>query len=242
MCSKLYIDLLNAFKEIAVDIKAPDEFFEQINKLIEETKNETIAKNKEYKRGSLMYKGIFWYDPSEKKLIVKKVACNRDGVALEEVEYSSKSGDNFNHRAEWAKLPRSVTNGQPYNYYPRGRVEIKNNKATVYQNPILDQTPIMEMINDEFGLNCTTMLARYVNDGSEHYGYIMDYQGTVCNMCGKTFEFWDHEENVCLDRFIGYGSKHDFHRIQLNLCCHCFDKVIDWILPQCMHDPMSEYQ
>ena len=59
MCSKLYIDLLNAFKEIAVDIKAPDEVFEQINKLIEETKNETIAKNEEYKRGSLMYKGIF---------------------------------------------------------------------------------------------------------------------------------------------------------------------------------------
>ena len=76
-----------------------------------------------------IYKGIFWYNPTKKKLIVKKVACNSNGEAIEHVEYSSKSGNNFNHKAEWSKLPKSVTNGQPYNYYPRGRVKIKNNKA-----------------------------------------------------------------------------------------------------------------
>ena len=76
-----------------------------------------------------IYKGIFWYNPTKKKLIVKKVACNSNGEAIEHVEYSSQSGNNFNHKAEWSKLPKSVTNGQPYNYYPRGRVEIKNNKA-----------------------------------------------------------------------------------------------------------------
>ena len=64
-----------------------------------------------------IYKGIFWYNPTQKKLIVKKVKCNSDGVALEHVEYSSKSMSNFNHKAEWSKLPKSVTNGQPYNYY-----------------------------------------------------------------------------------------------------------------------------
>ena len=74
---------------------------------------------------------------TKKKLIVKKAKCNSDGVALEHVEYSSKSMSNFNHKAEWSKLPKSVTNGQPYNYYPRGRVEIKNNKAKVYLNPVL---------------------------------------------------------------------------------------------------------
>ena len=30
-----------------------------------------------------IYKGIFWYNPTKKKLIVKKVKCNSDGVALE---------------------------------------------------------------------------------------------------------------------------------------------------------------
>ncbi len=190
-----------------------------------------------------LYKGIFWYNPIEKKLIVKKVACDRNGIAVEEVEYSSKSGDNFNHKAEWAKLPRSITNGQPYNYYPRGRVEIKNGKATVYLNPILNDNPcVMDMINDEFGLNCKTLLPRFVPDGSEHYKYTMDYQIKICNMCGKAFDFWDNEENLCFDHFIGFGSEHDRHHMRLNLCCKCFDKVVDWILPQCKHNPMSEYQ
>lgn len=49
MCSKLFIDLLNALKEIAADIKAPQEVVEQIDKLIEETKNETSPKAEEDK-------------------------------------------------------------------------------------------------------------------------------------------------------------------------------------------------
>ena len=64
----------------------------------------------------------------------------------------------------------------------------------------------------------------------------------TCNMCGKTFDYWDHEENISFDHFIGYGSIHDMHRIQLNLCCKCFDKVVDWIVPQCEVNPMTEYQ
>ena len=56
-----------------------------------------------------LYKGIFWYDPKRRMLITKKIACDENGVALEAVEYSSKSGDNFNHKAEWAKMPRSIT-------------------------------------------------------------------------------------------------------------------------------------
>ena len=189
-----------------------------------------------------MYKGIFWYEPSEQKLIVKKVACDRNGLALEPIEYSSKSGDNFNHKAEWAKLPRNVTNGHTYNYYPRGRVEIKKGKATVYLNPALDNSFVMNIINGEFGLSSKTLLARYVLDGSEHYKYEMDYPQKVCNMCGKTFDFWDEQEKLCFDHQIGYGSAYDLHRIRLNLCCQCFDKVLNWILPQCKHNPMSEFQ
>ena len=32
-----------------------------------------------------IYKGIFWYNPTKKKLIVKKVACNSNGEAIEHV-------------------------------------------------------------------------------------------------------------------------------------------------------------
>ena len=47
-----------------------------------------------------LYKGIFWFDPKRGELIIRKVACDHNGTALEAVEYSSKSDDNFNHKAE----------------------------------------------------------------------------------------------------------------------------------------------
>lgn len=62
----------------------------------------------------------------------------------------------------------------------------------------------------------------------------------VCNMCGKTFDFWDEMENLCFDNHIGFGSSYDLHHMKLNLCCQCFDKIIDWILPQCKYNPFSE--
>lgn len=189
-----------------------------------------------------LYKGFFWYNPANDLLIVKKVACDKDGIALDAVEYSSKSGDNFNHKAEWAKMPRSITSGKPYNYYPRGRVEIGKNRATVYLNPVLNAPKVMEHIDREFGLDDGNILVRIVADGSVHYEYLIDYQPKCCSVCGKTFDFWDNQEDFCFERYIGYGSKYDMEHIQLNLCCDCFDKVLDWLLPQCSIDPMSGWK
>ena len=94
-----------------------------------------------------MYKGIFW--KTENGFISVKVKSDHDGVGLEPMGYSSKSGENFNHKLEWNKLPRSVTGGKPFNFYPRGRVEIKNGKATIWLNPSLN-TPetIIQSITD----------------------------------------------------------------------------------------------
>ena len=41
---------------------------------------------------------------------------------------------------------------------------------------------------------------------------------------------------------VGYGSKYDESIINFNLCCDCYDKVIDMILPMCKIDPfVGEY-
>ena len=106
-------------------------------------------------------------------LITKKIACDENGVALEAVEYSSKSGDNFNHEA---KMPRSITNKQPCNHYPRGRVGIKNNKATVFINPVLHTSAIIELIDIEFGLCGGAIPVRMAADGSAHYEYQMEIE------------------------------------------------------------------
>lgn len=122
---------------------------------------------------SQLYKGIFWYDCVQGILITRKVACDKEGVSFEAVEYSSKSSDNFNHKAEWEKLPQSVTMGYDYNYYPRDRVEIKNGRITVYLNPDINLQEVRSMICVEFGLppeNATSKV-RFVSDGSVHYSY-----------------------------------------------------------------------
>ena len=65
-----------------------------------------------------MEKGIFWArrDADGKiELLTVKTPCDENGSALCPVCYTSKSGDNFNHKAEWKKLDRSVTKGRAYN-------------------------------------------------------------------------------------------------------------------------------
>lgn len=123
---------------------------------------------------SSFYKGVFWYIPDKGDLIVKKVACDNNGTAMELTEYSSKSGDNFNHKIEWSKLLHSTTKGKPYNFYPRGRVEIKRGTAIVYLNPALKEPRIEEKIKSEFSLLDEAINIRFVADGSFHYEYFAE--------------------------------------------------------------------
>ena len=124
-----------------------------------------------------MKKGIFWCDSfgrDSPHLIVVSVKCDADGRSDQLIDYSSKSGQNFNHKAEWQKLSRSVTGGQPFNYYPRGRVEIKNRKAIIYLNPDLNNTAILNMIMMDFELKDQHDLESITvkSDGSDHYHYL----------------------------------------------------------------------
>ena len=60
---------------------------------------------------------------------------------------------------------------------------------------------------------------------------------TVCNMCGKTFDGWDEQENFSIYRTIGYGSRHDGEILSLDLCCDCMDKLID----MCSISPVEDH-
>lgn len=125
-----------------------------------------------------MKKGIFWCDSfgcDSPHLIVVSVKCDADGKSDRSIDFSSKSGQNFNHKAEWQKLSRSVTRGQPFNYYPRGRVEIKNRKATIYLNPDLNNTVVLNKIIENFELKNQQGLKSIAvkSDGSSHYHYYL---------------------------------------------------------------------
>ena len=61
-----------------------------------------------------------------------------------------------------------------------------------------------------------------------------------CTMCGKYFDLWDEQENFCLNRRIGYGSSYDSCQVKLRLCCGCFDRVLDMVVPLCGTNPITD--
>ena len=117
-----------------------------------------------------MKKGIFWI--IEGKPLTVAVECDAGGETIgPQPDYSSKNGDNFNHRIEWQKLSRKLKGGVAYNYYPRGRVEIRNGRATVWLNPALNTPEMIETIKKEFDLQDGEIKIEIKNDNSKHYGY-----------------------------------------------------------------------
>lgn len=49
----------------------------------------------------------------------------------------------------------------------------------------------------------------------------------TCNKCGKEFDFWDEQEAFSLHRELGYGTKYDGAKLELDLCCKCMDELIE---------------
>ena len=82
----------------------------------------------------------------------------------------SKSGLTYNHEKLWPDIKPHKCN-KPFNYYPRGRVEISNSgKVIIYMNPNIPESMIPE-IKIEFGILDDPDI-RY--DYSEHYKCYLD--------------------------------------------------------------------
>lgn len=82
----------------------------------------------------------------------------------------AKSGNTYNHKKLWNDVkPRGCK--KPYNYYPRGRVEITNRgKVIIYMNPNIDDSMISD-IRSEFGITGNPTISY---DYSRHYRCYLD--------------------------------------------------------------------
>lgn len=58
----------------------------------------------------------------------------------------------------------------------------------------------------------------------------------ICNKCGKAFDKWDEQENFHIHGFLGYGTKYDGSKIELDLCCHCLEELAE----HCKINPITE--
>lgn len=63
----------------------------------------------------------------------------------------------------------------------------------------------------------------------------------MCNICGKEFDEFDWQNSFGVHQAVMYGSQFDGFAINLDLCCECFDKLMeDYILPRAAHNPVEE--
>ena len=107
-------------------------------------------------------KGVFWLLEDGELLAIPF----EDG----EVVGVSKSGDNYNHKLLWEHVkPRGCN--KPFDYYPRGRVEISNKgKPIVYMNYNIGEDAIKRIML-AFNLE---EIPKIHYDGSEHYKCYLD--------------------------------------------------------------------
>ena len=129
-----------------------------------------------------LYSGIFWIvdldDIYNNKNYVFTFPCDMYGNPVSELDFdmSSKNGETYNHRRVWSMLSSKLTHNKPFDYYPRGRVQISNGKAIIYLNPNIDTEEIRDFIIDEFNLIERNGIKKIVFnvDGSNHYKCYLD--------------------------------------------------------------------
>lgn len=106
-------------------------------------------------------KGVFWVIGGE------LLAFPFDGTYSEGI---AKSGDTYNHKKLWKSVCPKGCN-KPYNYYPRGRVEVtKHSKTVIYMSPCISLSFLSE-IKETFNIADTP---RIIFDHSEHYHCWLD--------------------------------------------------------------------
>ena len=73
-------------------------------------------------------------------------------------------------------MDKRITRGKPYNYFPRGRIEIKRDKAVIFLNPILNDKSVLNRLIEVFELKEENGVSAITikNDNSWHYRYLID--------------------------------------------------------------------
>lgn len=63
-----------------------------------------------------------------------------------------------------------------------------------------------------------------------------------CTMCNKILNEFDINGDFSYHKWIGYGSKYDENRLDVELCGECFDKVVSFIVNNSATNPLKEYE
>lgn len=123
--------------------------------------------------------GIFWVlAETESDIVAENVYAIKRSYSLDNNSCSAllfpmNKEPVYNHKRTWETLPHKVTRGKSFDYYPRGRVELKNDKTTIWLNH--NVSDLIDAIKSEYRLNSLSNVKLRV-DGSSHYKCHFDYK------------------------------------------------------------------
>ena len=131
---------------------------------------------------SQLYKGIFWItdledvDKNDLYFQIQVDFLGNIDPSVDRIRLNSKNNDNYNHKNLWNDLSSRQTHNKPFDYYPRGRVEITNGKAVIYANPNICTGEVVDWIKDKFNLTSHNGIksVKIMPDYSEHYKCFLD--------------------------------------------------------------------
>ncbi|MEQ2594534.1 hypothetical protein AAAU22_02505 [[Clostridium] symbiosum] len=113
-----------------------------------------------------MTEGLFW------------LVCSMSGDAIDwsedwEIYHLFAKSDSISHKDAWAQFAQNENKHfrrLAYNYYPRGRVVVRNGAATIFLSRHIATDEVLAVINKVFGLTAPKVHA----EGSKHYECSID--------------------------------------------------------------------
>ena len=130
-----------------------------------------------------LHKGVFWIKDAEsidECSVCIKALCDKQGNFIDKPSINpdtlSKNKTNFNHQKVWKTLDKRITGNKTFNYYPRGRIEIKNGKAIIYANVSIATEELKSWAISILHLTLDNGIKEVVlkADGSNHYKSYME--------------------------------------------------------------------
>lgn len=119
-----------------------------------------------------MNKGPFWLTCRYELTADGDVLCDFSEAVIIARPVSPEAERMLSHRESWV----SVGGGRrvPWNYYPRGRVELRRGRVIVFANPLCFACEALESgLRDKFGIPETVKMT-FKADDSAHYACAMN--------------------------------------------------------------------
>lgn len=124
-------------------------------------------------------RGIFWVvweegidDVNSGHVLAYTMECDADGNPDVLFAGNTSDGAGYVHKKTWKEaasgMSRHIRN-KPWNYYPRGRVEVSSGMIRIFVNPNIDEEIYKDKIAEAFHLQGSDIEIIWNPDHSEHY-------------------------------------------------------------------------